>query len=67
MRAGINALKYLLNKLLVDITRRSFQEVAVDIRRRIRKLEQQLEIMGPSGADEISAAKPPHQRRFEIL
>jgi hypothetical protein len=46
-RAGIKALKHRLNNLLVDVTRRSFQGVAVDIRRRIGKLEQQLEIIGP--------------------
>ncbi len=46
-RAGIAALKHRLNNLLVDVTRRSFQGVAVDIRRRIGKLAQQLEIIGP--------------------
>lgn len=46
-RAGITALKYRLNNLLVDVTRRNFQGVAVDIRRRIGKLEQQLENIGP--------------------
>jgi hypothetical protein len=46
-RAGIKALKLRLNNLLVDVTRRSFQGVAVDIRSRIRKLELQLEIIGP--------------------
>ncbi|KAI9803497.1 MAG: hypothetical protein M1825_001840 [Sarcosagium campestre] len=46
-RAGIKALKYRLNNLLVDVTRRSFQGVAVDIRISIGKLEQQLEIIGP--------------------
>jgi hypothetical protein len=46
-RAGIKALKHRLNNLLVDVTRRSFQGVAVDIRSRIGKLEQQLEIIGP--------------------
>ena len=46
-RAGIAALKHRLNNLLVDVTRRSFQGVAADIRRRIGTLEQQLEIIGP--------------------
>jgi hypothetical protein len=32
-RAGIKALKHRLNNLLVDITRRSFHGVAMDIRR----------------------------------
>ncbi|KAI9747208.1 MAG: hypothetical protein M4579_007505 [Chaenotheca gracillima] len=46
-RAGIAALKHRLNNLLVNVTRRSFQGVAVDIRRRIGKLAQQLQIIGP--------------------
>lgn len=46
-RVGIAALKHRLNNLLVDVTRRSVQGVAMDIRRRIGKLEQQLEIIGP--------------------
>ena len=46
-RAGIKALKYRLNNLLVDVTRRSFQGVALDIRILIGKLEEQLEIIGP--------------------
>lgn len=46
-RAGIKALKHRLNNLLVDITRRSFQGVAVDIRRKMGKLEEELHIMGP--------------------
>jgi hypothetical protein len=46
-RAGIAALKHRLNNLLVNVTRRSFQGVAVDIRRTIGKLEQQLGIIGP--------------------
>jgi hypothetical protein len=46
-RAGIKALKHRLNNLLVDVTRRSFQGVAVDIRILIGKLEQQLEVIGP--------------------
>lgn len=46
-RAGIKALKHRLNNLLVDITRRSFHGVAMDIRRRMEILEQQLAIMGP--------------------
>ncbi len=46
-RAGIKALKHRLNNLLVEVTRRSFQGVAMDIRKRIEKLKQQLEIMGP--------------------
>jgi hypothetical protein len=46
-RAGIAALKHRLNNLLVNITRQSFQGVAVDIRRKIETLEQQLDIIGP--------------------
>ena len=46
-RAGIKALKRRLNNLLVDVTRRSFQGVVVDIRQRIGKLEDQLRIIGP--------------------
>ena len=46
-RAGIKALKHRLNNLLVDVTRRSFQGVAADIRRKIGKLEEQLRIIGP--------------------
>jgi Dynamin central region len=46
-RAGIKALKHRLNNLLVDVTRRNFQGVAMDIRRRMEKLKQQLDIMGP--------------------
>src|SRR3954451_4308668 len=47
-RAGIKALKHRLNNLLVDVTRRSFQGVAIDIRRRMEKLEQQLKAIGPA-------------------
>ena len=46
-RAGIKALKHRLNNLLVDVTRRSFEGVVMDIRRRMEKLEQQLVIIGP--------------------
>jgi hypothetical protein len=47
-RAGIKALKHRLNSLLVEVTRQSFQGVAVDIRGRVGKLEQQLVIIGPA-------------------
>ncbi|KAI0126991.1 vacuolar sorting protein VPS1, dynamin [Xylariales sp. AK1849] len=46
-RAGIKALKHRLDNLLIDVTRRNFQGVTVDIRRKIGKLEKQLEIIGP--------------------
>lgn len=46
-RVGIKALKQRLNNLLIDVTRRNFQGVSMDIRKRIWKLEQQLEIIGP--------------------
>jgi hypothetical protein len=46
-RAGIKALKHRLNNLLVEVTRRSFQGVTADIRRKIGKLEEQLRIIGP--------------------
>ncbi|KAH6646742.1 hypothetical protein BKA67DRAFT_540237 [Truncatella angustata] len=35
------------DNLLINVTRRNFQGVSVDIRGRIRKIEQQLEIIGP--------------------
>jgi hypothetical protein len=46
-RVGIAALKQRLNNLLVDVTRQNFQGVVVDIRLRIEKLEQELEMIGP--------------------
>jgi len=47
-RAGVKALKDRLNKLLVDVTRQKFQTVAADVRAKIRKLDGELEDMGPA-------------------
>ncbi|KAI9739944.1 MAG: hypothetical protein M1818_005000 [Claussenomyces sp. TS43310] len=46
-RAGIGALKHRLDNLLVDITRRSFQGVAIDIGKMITDVERKIVLMGP--------------------
>jgi hypothetical protein len=47
-RAGVKALKARLDKLLVDVTRQSFQAVVVDVREKIRELEGELDDLGPA-------------------
>lgn len=47
-RAGVNALKGRLDKLLVDVTRQNFQAVALDVRAKIQKLEVLLDGLGPA-------------------
>ncbi|KAL8721074.1 MAG: hypothetical protein Q9181_007788 [Wetmoreana brouardii] len=46
-RAGINALKVRLNKLLVDLTRENFRDVAADINQAIDGCHQRLQALGP--------------------
>lgn len=46
-RVGMKALKHRLDNLLVDITRRSFTGVAVDIKRKIEDVNNKIELMGP--------------------
>jgi hypothetical protein len=45
-RAGVKALKACLNKLSIDVTRQSFQAVALDVRNKIRWLEGELDGLG---------------------
>jgi hypothetical protein len=47
-RAGVKALKVRLDKLLINVTRRSFQAVALDVRNKIRQLEGELDGLGPA-------------------
>ncbi|KAI9830639.1 MAG: hypothetical protein M1819_005449 [Sarea resinae] len=47
-RAGIKALKARLDKLLIDVTRKNFQAVAVDVRDKVRELERELDNLGPA-------------------
>ncbi|KAL5351057.1 hypothetical protein ACLOAV_004632 [Pseudogymnoascus australis] len=47
-RAGVKALKGRLDKLLVDVTRQNFHAVGFDVRAKIRKLEVELDGLGPS-------------------
>ncbi|TAQ84807.1 hypothetical protein B7494_g6867 [Chlorociboria aeruginascens] len=47
-RAGVKALKARLDKLLIDVTRRSFQAVALDVRHKIHELEGELDGLGPA-------------------
>ncbi|TVY45716.1 Interferon-induced GTP-binding protein [Lachnellula subtilissima] len=47
-RAGVKALKARLDKLLIDVTRQNFQAVAMDVRDKIRKLEGELDYLGPA-------------------
>lgn len=46
-RTGISALKIRLNKLLVDLTRENFRDVAADINQAINGCHQQLQHLGP--------------------
>ncbi|KAL8883554.1 MAG: hypothetical protein Q9205_002223 [Flavoplaca limonia] len=46
-RAGIDALKNRLNKLLVDLTRENFRDVAADIDQAVGSCHQRLQAMGP--------------------
>ncbi|KAI4265525.1 MAG: hypothetical protein L6R38_009355 [Xanthoria sp. 2 TBL-2021] len=46
-RAGISALKSRLNKLLVDLTRENFRDVAADVNQLIDNCHQMLQALGP--------------------
>ncbi|KAL9601258.1 MAG: hypothetical protein Q9219_002663 [cf. Caloplaca sp. 3 TL-2023] len=46
-RAGIQALKSRLNKLLIDVTRENFRNVAIEIEEAIEGCHKRLQILGP--------------------
>lgn len=50
---GISAQKNRLNKLLVDLTRENFRDVAADINRAIRGCHQKLQDLGPERSSRI--------------
>ena len=45
-RAGVGSLKKRLNELLVDITRRSFQSVSIEVDTRLKRASEELDLIG---------------------